>query len=335
MKAAICTAYGGPDVVRLQDIPAPIPKPNEVLIRIHASTVSSGDARVRAARFPAGFGVLARLFLGFSRPRRPILGTELAGTVDAVGAHVTRYRPGDRVLAFSGIGMGCHAEVKCMPQDGPMALLPAGLAFEVAAAISFGGSTALHFLRDVARVQQGERVLINGASGAVGSAAVQLARHFGAHVTGVTSAANAALVRSLGADEVLDYAATDFATSHERWDVILDAVGNLSFARCRPAMAEKGRLLLLVAGLGDLLCAPMQSRHGLKVAAGPAPERAEDIATLVALCEAGVYKPVIDSRFPLARIAEAHARVDTGRKVGSVVVVMDDPQPHPRGSSLR
>lgn len=325
MKAALCTAYGGPDVVQVRDIPAPVAKPNEVLIRVHATTVASGDARVRGARFPRGFWLPARLFLGLTRPRKPILGTELAGVVEAVGAGVTRYRPGDRVFAFSGAGMGCHAELKAMPEDGAIAAMPAGFTFDESAAISFGGTTALYFLRDVGRVQRGERVLVNGASGAVGSAAVQLARHFGAHVTGVCSAANVDLVRSLGADAVIDYRATDFATSGARWDIVLDAVGNASFARCRHALNDKGRLLLVVGGLGDMLKAPFQSMtSGLKVAGGVAPDRAQDIAELKMLCEAGAYKPVIDSRFALDRIAEAHARADSERKVGSVVVTMRD-----------
>jgi NADPH:quinone reductase-like Zn-dependent oxidoreductase len=323
MKAAVCRVYGGPDVVEVRDVPAPVAKPDEILIRIFASTVSSGDARMRGARFPKGFGLLGRFFLGLTGPRTPILGTELAGVVEAVGTQVMRYRPGDKVFAFTGIGMGCHAELKAMHEVGPIAKIPAGFTFDEAAAISFGGTTALYFLRDIAGVQSGERVLVNGASGAVGSAAVQLARHFGAHVTGVCSAANAGLVRSLGADEVIDYAATDFATSGARWDVILDTVGNASFARCRNALSEKGRLLLLVAGLGDLLMAPLHSRSsGLKVAGGAAPERAEDLAALVILCETAAFKPLIDSRFPLERIAEAHARADSQRKVGSVVVTI-------------
>jgi NADPH:quinone reductase-like Zn-dependent oxidoreductase len=323
VKAAVCTAYGSPDVVRILDVPAPTAAAGEVLIRIHATTVSSGDARIRGARFPAGFALPARLALGLTKPRSSILGTELAGVVESVGDGVTRFRPGDRVFGFPGIGMGCHAELKAMPETGAIAAIPDGVSFEEAAAISFGGTTALYFLRDVANVKPAERVLINGASGAVGTAAVQLARHFGAHVTGVCSAGNAALIRSLGADEVIDHRAADFARIGERWDVILDTVGNASLPRCRLALAEEGRLLLLVAGLGQLLAAPLQSRtSGFKVAAGPAPERPQDIAELRALCAAGVYKPVIDSRFPLDAITRAHARADSGRKVGSVVITL-------------
>ncbi len=325
MKAAVCKAYGGPDVVQLLDIPDPVASPNEVLIRVVATTVSSGDARVRGARFPSGFSLLARVFLGLTGPRKQILGTELAGVIEAVGANVTRYRPGDQVFAFSGLGMGCHAELKVMPENGVMELMPAGVTFEEAAAISFGGTTALHFLRDVGKVQRGERVLVNGASGAVGSAAVQLARHFGAHVTGVCSSANADLVRALGADAVIDYTATDFARSGTRWDIIFDTVGNVSFVRCRNALNKNGRLLLAVGGLGELLRAPFQSMtSGLKVAGGPAPERVEDIIELKRLCETGAYKPVIDSRFAFDRISEAYTRVDSERKVGNVVVMMRD-----------
>ena len=325
MKAAVCTAYGGPDVVQLLEVPAPVLKPNEVLIRVQATTVASGDGRIRASRFPSGFWLPARLIFGLTRPRKPVLGTELSGIVETIGANVTRYRPGDRVFAFSGASMGCHAEFKCLPEDAAIALIPAGFTAEEATAISFGGTTALYFLRDVAKVQRGERVLINGASGAVGTAAVQLAKHFGAHVTGVCSGANTDLVRSLSADKVIDYTTEDFARSGTRWDIILDTVGNANLSRCRNALNAKGRLLLAVAGLGEMIKAPLQSMtSGFKVAAGAAPDRAEDIAELKRLCEAGAYKPVIDSRYPFDRIAEAHARVDSQRKVGSVVVTLGD-----------
>jgi NADPH:quinone reductase-like Zn-dependent oxidoreductase len=328
MKAAICEAYGGPEVVRVREVARPVAKANEVLIRVHATTVSSGDARMRASRFPGGFWLPARLMLGLTRPRQPILGTELAGVIEAVGADVTRFRVGEAVFAFSGARFGGHAEFKTMKEDAALALKPTGLSFAEAAAISFGGATALHFLRTVGRVRRGERVLVNGASGAVGAAAVQLARHFGARVTGVCSAANVALVRSLGAAEAIDYNQTDFAASGERWDIIFDAVGNAPFARCRRVLADQGRLLLLAGGLGELLKAPFQSlSSGRKVAGGPAPERAQDLAVLKELCESGAYRPVIGSRYPFERIAEAHALVDSGRKVGSMVVTLDAARP--------
>lgn len=321
MKAAMCKRYGGPEVISIREVPTPQPKPGEVLIRIVATTVSSGDARIRGARFPAGFALPARLALGLRGPRKPILGTECAGVIESVGDGVTRFRNGDEVFAFPGIGMGCHAEFRTMPENGAIAMKPAGFSFEEAAAISFGGTTALHFLRDVAKVKRGERVLINGASGAVGSAAVQLVKHFGADVTGVCSAVNAALVRSLGADSVIDYRAEDFTARGQRYDVIVDTVGNATFARCRASLAKGGRLLLLAGNLGDLLKGPLQSlTSGLKVAGGPAPERPQDIATLASLCEAGAFKPVVGEVMPFARIADAHALVDSGRKVGSVVL---------------
>jgi NADPH:quinone reductase-like Zn-dependent oxidoreductase len=268
MQAAICTAYGGPEVIELREVQAPVPKDNEVLIRVHASTVASGDCRIRGSNFPGGFGLPARVMLGLTRPRQPILSTECAGVIEAVGAGVKRLRPGDAVFAFSGAGLGCHAHFKTMRADGPLAHKPAGFTFEEAAAISFGGATALHFLRNRGKVWRGERVLVNAASGSVGTAAVQLAKHFGAHVTGVCSAANVALVRSLGAEAVINYNAADFARSGERWDIVLDTVGNAPFTRCRDALNEKGRLLLVVSGLKDLLKAPFQSMASGRTVAG-------------------------------------------------------------------
>ena len=324
MLAAICTAYGGPDVVQLREVEMPVPKDKEVLIRIHATTVASGDCRIRASNFPRGFGLAGRLIFGTSRPRQPILGTECSGVIEATGPAVTRFRPGDTVIAFGGAGFRCHAQYRTMREDGALVAKPAGLGFEDAAAIAFGGTTALHFLRGLGRLQRGERVLVNGASGCVGVAAVQFAKYLGAHVTGVCSGAKAELVRSLGADAVIDYGSVDFATSGKRWDIILDTVGNAPFARTRNALNENGRLLLVASGLPDLLKAPFQSMmSGRKVAGGPAPERSEDLALLATLCKAGTVRPVIDSTYPFDRIVEAHARAESGRKTGSVVVTMD------------
>ena len=326
MLAAICTAYGEPNVVQLREVETPVPKDKEVLIRIHATTVSSGDCRLRGANFPTGFGLMARLIFGLSRPRQPILGTECSGVIEAIGPGVTRFRPGDAVIAFGGAGFRCHAQYRTMREDGTLIAKPAGLGFEEAAAIAFGGTTALHFLRGPGRLKRGERLLVNGASGCVGVAALQLAKHFGAHATAVCSGARSGLVRSLGADAVIDYGSVDFATSGERWDVILDTVGNAPFARTRNALNENGRLLLVASGLPDLLKAPFQSMtSSRKVAGGPAPERTEDLALLAKLAETGVVRPVIDSTYPFARIADAHARVETGHKTGSVVVTVGTP----------
>lgn len=221
MKAIVYETYGPPEVLGLKELPKPIPKDKEVLIRIHATTVTSGDWRARSLNMPAGFGLLGRLFFGLSKPRQPILGTELAGEIESVGKEVKKFKAGDQVFAFSGAGMGCYAEYKCMPEDGEVARKPANLTYEEAAAISFGGTTALSFFRR-ANLQRGEKVLINGPSGGVGTAAVQLARHFGAEVTGVCSAGNMELVKSLGASHVIDYAREDFTANGETYDVIVD-----------------------------------------------------------------------------------------------------------------
>jgi NADPH:quinone reductase-like Zn-dependent oxidoreductase len=323
MRAAICTAYGGPGAVVVRDVPKPAPRAGEILIRMRAASVTSGDARVRAANFPPGFGVLGRLALGLTGPRRAVLGAEGAGIVEAIGAGVSRFKEGDAVFALFGARFGAHAEYATLPEAAAIAAIPRGFSFERASAIAFGGSTALFFLRDLGRLAPGERVLVNGAAGSVGTAAVQLARHFGAHVTGVCSAANASRVRARGAHDTIDYAARDFADGTESWDAVFDAVGNAPYTRARAALAPGGRLLAVVAGLGAMLSAALRPRRGAhRVAAGVVAERAEDLAFLAGLCEAGTFDPPIDAVFPLAEIAHAHARVDTGRKTGAVVVTL-------------
>jgi len=323
MKAIVYTKYGPPNVLQLKEVAKPTPKDNEVLIKTHATTVTSGDWRVRSLDVPVGFGVISRLVFGVFRPRQPILGTELAGEVVSVGKDVGKFKVGDQVFAFSGAGMGCHAEYKCMPEDGAVALKPANLTYDEAAAISFGGTTALDFFRR-GKLQSGERVLVNGASGGVGTAAVQLAKHFGADVTGVCSTANVELVRSLGANHVIDYTKEDFTENGETYDVIVDTVGTAPFSRSKDSLKERGRLLLVLGGLPDILQIPwvsMTSRK--KVIAGPAAERAEDLRFLAKLAEAGEFKPVIDRRYPFEQIAEAHSYVDTGRKKGNVIITLE------------
>ncbi|KEF41618.1 MAG: Zn-dependent oxidoreductase [Cyanobium sp. CACIAM 14] len=320
MRAIVYDRYGPPEVLRLKEIEKPAPKANEVLIRTHVATVTSGDWRVRSLAVPAGFGLIMRLVFGISKPRQPILGTELAGVVESVGRDVRAFTPGDRVFAFSDAGMGCYAAYKCMPDDGAVAHMPSNLSFEEAAAISFGGTTALHFLRK-ARLQGGEKVLINGASGGVGTAAVQLARHFGAVVTGVCSSANVELVRSLGADRIIDYTKEDFSQNGETYDVIVDTVGNAPFSRCKASLKQGGRLLLVLAGLPEMLLAPWTSMmSGRQVIAGTAAGTAEELRFLADLAENGHFRPVIDRRYPVEQIVEAHRYVDTGRKKGNVVV---------------
>lgn len=324
MKAAVHDRYGPPEVVAIRDMPKPEPLAGEVLIRVHATTVTSADWRARSLDMPRGFGALGRLVFGVRGPRKRILGSEVAGVTESVGEGVTRFAVGDEVFAFDGYGLGGHAEYKRMRETGPIARKPANLSFEEAAALSFGGTTALSFLRR-GRLQSGERVLVNGASGAVGSAVVQIARHLGAHVTAVCSGANADMVRSLGAQRVIDYTKEDFAASGESWDVIVDTVGTAPYARSRRALRDGGRLLLVLAPLSGVLGAPwVSTTTGHKVVAGPAPARAEDLRTLAELAEQGAYRPFIDRRFRLDEIVEAHRLVDSGRKRGNVVVRVRD-----------
>lgn len=323
MKAIVYERYGPPEVLELREVAKPTPKDNEVLIKTYATTVTTGDWRVRSLNVPVGFGLISRLVFGVLRPRQPILGTELAGEIESVGKEVSKFKAGDQVFAFCGAGMGCHAEYKCMPEDGAMALKPANLTYDEAAAISFGGTTALNFFRR-GRLQSGEKVLINGASGGVGTAAVQLAKHFGAEVTGVCSTANVELVRSLGANHVIDYTQEDFTRNGETYDVIVDIAGTAPFSRSKGSLKERGRLLLVLGGLPDLLQIPWIAMTSSKrVIAGPAAERAEDLRFLAKLAETGEFKPVIDRRYPFEQIVEAHRYVDTGHKKGNVIITLE------------
>jgi NADPH:quinone reductase-like Zn-dependent oxidoreductase len=325
MQAYVYRRYGGPEVVELVDVPTPVPLDNEVLVKIHATTVSTGDWRVRTLKVPKGFGLFARMALGFTRPRQPILGTELAGTVETVGKSVTRFKPGDAVFAFPGTKMGCHAQYRAVAEDSPIALKPENLSFEEAATLSFGGSTALHFLGR-AQIKRGESILVIGASGALGTAIVQLAKHFGARVTGVTSTTNVQLVSSLGADKAIDYTRDDFTRMSETYDIIADTVGATSYARCKHVLKKKGRFLTMAGGVPDLVAALWAPMTGSKrVVAGPAAERPEYVRQLAELARTGVIRPVIDRRYEFAQMAEAHAYVETGRKRGSVVVRVDQP----------
>jgi NADPH:quinone reductase-like Zn-dependent oxidoreductase len=322
MRAIVYHRYGPPEVVGLAEVPKPAPKDAEVLIRVRATTVTSGDWRARSLSMPAGFGLLGRLVFGIGGPRQPILGTELSGQIESVGKLVTRFKVGDEVIGFTGAKMGCHAEYRCMPEDGLIAPKPPDLTHEQAAGLLFGGTTALDFLRR-GKIAKGEKVLINGASGAVGTAAVQLARHFGAEVCGVCSAANVDLVRSIGADSVIDYSAQDFTENGERYDIIMDTAGTAGLARSKASLVEGGRLLLVLAPLSGVLGALV--RPG-RVIAGPARERAQDVQELAGLARSGALKPVIDRVFPFADAVDAHRLVDSGRKRGSVVLsLQDDP----------
>lgn len=316
MSAWECRRYGGPERLVLTPRPVPQPRADEVLVRVHATTVSSGDARLRALRLPRGFGLLGRPLFGWWRPRQPILGSEFSGTICAVGERVTVWRVGDAVIGFPGLKMGGHAEYRVMPPRLPLITKPVALSFAQAAALCFGGTTAIHFLRRAALLR-GEHVLVIGAAGTVGSALVQLARHFGAHVTAVVGPTNVELARSLGADNVIDYHREDYTRGSARYDVIADTVGATNFARCVPLLREHGRFLAIAADLPAMFARPVGTKRSLS---GPAPERAEDIQELGRLAAAGVFCPVLDQILPFDRLPEAHARVDRGHKRGSVVV---------------
>lgn len=322
MRAAVYERYGPPEVVSIREVPTPTPKAGDVLIRVRATTVSTGDWRARSLEMPPGFGPFGRLAFGLSRPRQSILGSELSGVIEAVGAGVTAFSVGDEVIAFPDVSMGSHAEYRCIAATGLVVRKPANLSFEQAAALPFGGMTMLSFFRRGA-LAAGERVLVNGASGSVGSAAVQLARHFGAEVTAVCSGANAELVRALGAQHVIDYAASDFTANGQRYDVIVDTVGNAGYARVKRALAPGGRLLVVLGGFGGLLLSPLTGRvRGHRVVAGPAIARVEDLRRLAAIAAAGKFTPLIDQTLPFDRIVEAHRRVESGRKRGSVVLTI-------------
>lgn len=300
----------------------PVPKDDEVLVRVQATTVTSADCRVRSQTIPRGFGVMSRLVFGVTKPRQAILGTEFAGEVAAVGKAVRSFAPGDQMFGMAGVRMACHAEYKCVPESGALAIKPPNLTFEEAAALPFGGTTAVDFLRR-GRLRRGESILVNGASGAVGTAVVQLARHFGAEVTAVCSAPNHDLVRSLGASHAIDYTSEDFTRNGQRYDIIVDTAGTAPYSRSRASLKERGRLLLVRAELPDMLPIPWVSlTSGRRISASPAIERAEDLRFLAGLAEAGEFRPVIDRRYRFDQIVEAHTYVDSGRKRGNVVVTL-------------
>lgn len=314
MLAWVCTRYGGTDVLRLRTLPRPVPGPRDVLVRVLAASVSSADMRVRTQKLPRGFGLLGRLAFGITRPRQPVLGTDVAGVVEAVGRAVTGFAPGDAVVGVAGVAMGGHAEYYLLPGTRPLVHKPARLSFVDAACLPFGGLAALHFLNK-ANLRAGESLLVIGAAGAVGSAMVQLARYRGAHVTAVCSGGNVAL----GAQAVIDYTEEDFTQDPQQWDVVADTVGASSFAACLPRLTEHGRYLAVAGSLAQVLARPRGTRRSI---AGPAAERPEDLQTLMDLAQAGVLRPVLDCAYPFADLPAAHAYVETGRKRGTVVVAL-------------
>ncbi|MFB9643232.1 NAD(P)-dependent alcohol dehydrogenase [Agromyces lapidis] len=322
MRAARIERFGGPEVVRLVELPRPEPGPGELLVRVRASTVSVADERMRSRRLPRGFSLLVAPTVGLFRPKVRVLGMDAAGVVAAVGSGVGRFAVGDEVIVMRGSRMGCHAEFVTIAADGQVARKPANLSFEEAAAIVFGGHTALRYL-DRVEIVPGSEVLVNGASGAVGSAAVQLAAARGARVTAVTSGRNAELVRSLGAERVIDYTQQDFAAPGEaaRYDVIVECVGNAPFERVAHLLRPGGTLLLVILDLHGLVWAKRQSRRsGLVVDHEGGRMDAAGMERLAALAEAGVLRPVVDRVVGFDGIVDAHRHVDGGHKRGSVVL---------------
>jgi NADPH:quinone reductase-like Zn-dependent oxidoreductase len=302
LKAIICTKYGPPEVLQLKEVAKPIPKNSEVLVRVYATTASIVDRRIRGLSVPGPGRILMRLAFGLARPRNPILGRYLAGEIEAVGRDVKRFKKGDQVYAW-GARFGGYAEYTCLPEDGVMALKPSNVTYEEAVAVPFGGACALHFLKRKAEIRSGQKVLIYGASGAVGTSAVQLAKYFGAEVTGVCSTSNLELVKSLGADAVTDYTKEDFTESNELFDLIFDAVGKISYSRSKKALKPNGKYVsVLTSGTAKILT--------------------EDFILLKELVEAGKIQPVIDRCYPLEQTAEAHRYADKGHTKGNVVITV-------------
>jgi NADPH:quinone reductase-like Zn-dependent oxidoreductase len=324
MKAIICTKYGSPEVLQLKEVEKPTPKDNEVLIRVYAAAVNATDPVFRK-----GDPFISRFFTGLMRPKNSIPGDVLAGEIEAVGKDVKLFKKGDQVFAATGTGLGAHGEYKCLPEEGSLGIKPANMTYDEAAAIIDGALTALPFLRDKGKIQSGQKILIYGASGSVGTSAVQLAKYYGVEVTGVCSTANLELVKSIGADKVIDYIKEDFTKSGETYDIIFDAVGKSSFSCCKSSLKQRGVYLTTVPTLAIMLqilwTSMVGSKKAMSAATGlrPSSEKAKDLIFLKELIEAGTIKSVIDRRYPLEQIAEAHRYVEKGHKKGNVVITVE------------
>ncbi len=319
MKAIVYTKYGPPDVLKLKEVDKPTPKENEVLIKIHATTVNRTDCAIRKAE-----PFISRIFTGLIRPKKTILGTEFAGKIEAVGKDVTSFKVGDKVFGFSGNDFGAHAEYMVMPEEGSLTTMPVNMTYEEVAPSTEGAHYALSFIRK-ANIQSGQRVLINGATGAIGSAAVQLVKYFGADVTAVCNTKNVVLVKSLGADKVLDYTKEDFTKDDQMYDAVFDTVGKSSFSRCKPLLKPGG--IYISSELGYMAQNPILALVtpiiGNKKVMFPIPKHSdENIVLFKKLIEAGKFKGVIDRCYPLEEIVEAYKYVETGQKTGNVVITV-------------
>ncbi len=323
MKAIVCTRYGSPDTLELREVDQPVPQPDEVLIRVRVATISPADIAART-----GQPWFARLAFGLTKPKKTVLGSEFSGVIEAVGANVDNFAPGDEVFGASGDDFGCHAEFVCMSKDEAIVRKPSSLSHEDAAALGDGALTALPFLRDLGKLHSGQDVLINGASGAVGSAAVQLAKHYGAMVTGVCSTANVEFVTSLGADHVIDYRKEDFTALSRRYDIVFDTVGKSSFSQSRRVLKPGGIYLRTIPTFAVLLQMLTTKRFGQKKAAigfmglRPPHKKIADLRLLAELFDQGTVKPFIGKRFPMTEYVRAHELVESGHKQGNVVLTM-------------
>jgi NADPH:quinone reductase-like Zn-dependent oxidoreductase len=328
MKAILWTKYGSPDGLQLREVPKPAPQDNEILIKIHAATASTADTEFRRLKLPFLFAIPLRLYLGFTKPTRiTTLGTEFAGEVESIGKDVTRYKPGDQVFGYTGLGMGTYAEYMCLTEK-PSAMAsvigpkPVNVSYEEAAAVPFGALEALHALRQ-ANIQPGQKVLIVGAGGSIGTYAVQLARHYGAEVTGVDKAGKLDMLRSLGADHVIDYAQEDFTKRGQTYDVIFDTIGKSPFSGSLRSLKENGTYLNANPGLlGSLRRRTLSKKSSKRVIPWTGGYTVKNLLAVKELIEAGTIRPIIDRRYPLEQIVEAHRYVDTGDKKGNVVITM-------------
>ena len=329
MKAITWTKYGPPEVFQLQEVEKPAPREGEVLVKIHAATVTAGGCEMRSLKFPLFLSLPMRIYVGIRKPTRiTIPGMELAGVIEAVGKDVTQFKAGDQVFGTTGFGMGAYAEYICLPEepgemDGPLVIKPANITFEEAAAVSVGGIEALHFLRQ-ANIHKGQKILINGAGGSIGTFGVQLAKHFGAEVAAVDSTGKLGMLRSIGADHVIDYTQEDFTKSGEIYDVIFDVVGKSAFSGSIRSLKQNGTYLISNPRLLHMIRGAWTSRRsGKQVIFGTASYKTEELLFLKELLEAGKIKTVIDRRYPLEQMAEAHRYVETGQKKGNVVITVE------------
>lgn len=323
MKAVVFKRYGEPEVLQIVNLKKPIPKDNEMVVRIHATSVTAEDPKMRGFNHPPLLKLPVGLMFGFKKPKNPVLGIEFSGTIETMGDKVKNYKSGDQVFGYTGLNFGAYAEYKCMPENGLMHYKPENLSFEESACMVNGPLSALAYMKKKGNIKPGNKVLIYGASGSVGTAAVQLAKYFGAHVTGVCSTKNIELVSSIGADIVIDYSCQDFTQKHEKYDLLFDTVGKTSMKECLELLKPKGRYLITDFGFSHILASIFTSLFKSKkiiVVSSNFYWKKEDLNFLKEIAEKGYFKPVIDKVFSLEKIVDAHKYVELGRKVGNVAI---------------